>query len=175
MTSPDGRRYLLGQAERYDWVEMWPRVVGTRIALIEELGGVSDEQARWTPPAGLIEGAEDGWSILQVARHVLGWSEYALANIEAVGNGRAATASLPPRPVAEDTSLAEIRRGVIEVSQRMASVSSRMPSPPDESTTMEHERFGPLPARAWFAFVRLHDLDHIGQIKGIKAAEGYPS
>ncbi|MDA0270888.1 MAG: DinB family protein [Chloroflexi bacterium] len=175
MTSLDGRRYLLGQAERYDWVELWPRVVGTRTALIEELGGLSEEQALWKPPPGLIAGEEDGWSIAQVARHVLGWSAYALGIIEATGNGRTADATLPPRPLPEGAPLAEMRRGIIEISERIASVRSRMPDSPDDAATVSHERFGELPSRAWYAFVRLHDLDHIGQIKGIKASEGFPA
>ena len=34
--------------------------------------------------------------------------------------------------------------------------------------------FGELHARAWFLFQRTHDLDHVGQIEAIKAADGFP-
>lgn len=175
MTGFDGRRYLLGQAERFDWVDLWPRVMAARLQLIEALADVSEEQARWKPPAGLMEGDEDGWSILQVARHVAGWSDYAIANIEASAAGQPSPASLPPRPLPDGATLAEVRRALSEVSMRIASITERLPATPSEDAAIEHERFGALPARAWFAFVRLHDLDHVGQVNGIKAAEGYPS
>jgi hypothetical protein len=34
--------------------------------------------------------------------------------------------------------------------------------------------FGPLNAREWFLFQRLHDVDHAAQIRAVREADGYP-
>jgi hypothetical protein len=44
----------------------------------------------------------------------------------------------------------------------------------DPGSTFPHPVFGPLNAREWLAFHRLHAMDHIQQIERIKADGGYP-
>ena len=56
--------YLLGQAEKYSWLALWPRVVAARIEFLNTLERVSAEQAAWKP-------GEQDWSVEEVAQHVL--------------------------------------------------------------------------------------------------------
>src|SRR6266851_1287860 len=79
------RSYLLTQGEKYDYVEMWPRVVSTRLQLLEALDGVGDAQAAFKP-------SPDDWSIREVALHVLNGSRSVQQVVEALAAGRAASA-----------------------------------------------------------------------------------
>ena len=48
--------YLMAQGEKYRWLELWPRVVGARVALLDALSSVNEEQAGF-------RAAEDEWNI----------------------------------------------------------------------------------------------------------------
>lgn len=162
------RDYLLRETGRLDWRDLWPRVIGPRVALLDALAGVSEEQADWQ--------AGDGWSLRQVAEHLLASSRNVLAIIESTAHGRTAPKDPPGVALAGPRlPFAEIRRALIDESERLASIRARLPEHPDDVVTVDHAFFGPLNARAWFLFQRIHDSDHLGQANAIKATPGYPA
>lgn len=166
------RGYLLAQAEKYDWHDLWPRVMGARATVLEALAGVSEEQARWRPPAGEGEAA---WGILEVAQHLLGSTQNVLTIIERTARGEPAPKDpLGSMSAERPQTLAEARRALIEVSERLATVRQRLPEAANTQATVDHPFFGPLPSRAWFLFQRIHDTDHANQVNALKQAEGFP-
>lgn len=167
------RSYLLGQAEKYDVIDLWPRVVAQRSAFLQALEDVSEEQARWRPGGG--EG-EDAWGILEVSHHLLAWTRNVVDIIEATARSETVE-KLPPGylDAGDGATFAEVRRALIAESARFASLPTRLPEEPDLTTTIDHPRFGPLNCRAWFLFLRLHDGDHTRQVEALKETEGYPA
>ncbi len=167
------RSYLLAQAAKYDLLDLWPRVVAQRTAFLQALDGVSDEQARWRPPTGK---GESVWSMLEVAQHLLTWSENVVEIVEATARGGTA-ATLPVGYLAADpaTTLTQVRRALAETSVRLASLPQRLPAVPDKTATAEHPDFGALDHRAWFLFLRLHDADHLRQVEALKQADAFPA
>jgi len=167
------RSYILAQAEKYTPIEYWPRLLEQRAQLIQLFEGVTPEQAAWRPPSG--EG-EDAWSIVEIAQHVLQWTENIIQLNHALLEGQEATklpsGYLDPDPKAV---LSEVRDALVESSHELAETLLYVSGRTDPTRTVEHSRFGELNVRQWFVLGRIHDLDHIGQIKGLKQAEGFPA
>ncbi len=164
------RGYLMAQGEKYRWLELWPRVVGARVALLDALSGVSEEQAGFCP-------AEDEWSIREVARHVVNGSRGVGRLIEQLARGEEPSSQErtdPPREPAE-ASFEQLRLGLAEQSAEFAGLIARLPEPPSLERTHTHMFFGELHCRAWYLFQRVHDQDHTAQIEAVKQAAGYPS
>ncbi len=166
------REYLLGQAEKYDFIDLWPRVMAQRAAFLQGLEGVTDQQAAWEP--GIGEG-EEAWGILQVAQHLLRSTQNVMPIIEATARGETAPKDPPGTREGAPATLAEVRRALIEQSEDFATLRRRLPGRPDLEATVDHAFFGPLNSRAWFLFQRLHDADHTRQVETLKASEGFPS
>ena len=167
------RDQLLAGAAAYDWWELWPQVAGARLTLLQALAPVTDAQSRWRPPGGQGEAA---WSILEVAHHVLAYSQNVLAIIEAAARGATVTKD-PPGTLAgaAGLSIQELQPLLVERSARIASVIERLPAEPDLATTVDHAFFGPLNSRAWFLFLALHDSDHARQLQALKQIPGFPT
>lgn len=167
------RGYLVGQAQRYDVVDLWPRILGQRLALIGELDGLSEEQARWRPPTG--EG-EDAWSVLEVTQHIASWTGNVLQVVDAMSAGR----EVPPMPpvghLAADPAktLAEVRRDLVQSSMRLAEFMARPGVDANPDVQVDHALFGPLNLRGWLLFQRIHDVDHLGQVQRLKQMDGFP-
>lgn len=173
MTTDDDARargYLISQAERYDMLALWPRVIADRTALLLAFERVSEEQARWRTPS-----AAD-WNILEIAQHSLVWAQSVTKIIETLAaGGTAETLPLSHLHGGMATTLDAVRSAFVQDSIRFAALPERLPPEPDIAATAEHPRFGPLNYRAWFLFSRLHDGDHLRQIEAVRAADGYPS
>lgn len=171
------RSYLLAQSEKYDLVDLWPRIIGQRLAFIEALDGLTDAQARWRPPAdpALAPDAEEAWGVLEVAQHVAGWTENVLAIVRALEAGDGAVEKAPPGQLVFDPErpLAVVRRDLIAASMRLAAAMVDA-GRADPSVTVDHALFGPLNARAWLLFQRLHDTDHINQVNALRSDSGFP-
>lgn len=167
------RGYILAQAERYTPVQYWPRLLEQRAQLIQLLHGVTPEQAKWRPPTG--EG-EDAWSIVEIAQHVLQWTENIIQVNHAFLEEREATklpsGYLDPDPKAV---LSEVHDALVESSHELAETLLYVANRADPARTVEHSRFGELNARQWFVLGRVHDMDHIRQIEGLKQTEGFPA
>ncbi|MEX2372348.1 MAG: DinB family protein [Dehalococcoidia bacterium] len=177
MTNEDDRArlrsYLVAQTEKYDLVDLWPRVVGQRLAFLQALDGVTEEQARWRPPTG--EG-EDAWSILEVTQHLAGWTDNVLGIVRGMSGGPPGE-KLPVGHLDADDgkTLAQARRELTRASMRLAEAMSTDEATVDLGQTVEHALFGPLNARGWLLFQRIHDTDHVSQVERLKQTDGFPA
>jgi len=168
-----GRSYLLGQAEKLDFADAWPRVMEARSTLLAAVADVTEAQAVFRPPGTPGEGQP--WSIAMVTRHIATSSRNVLAIIEATANGgTAAEDPIATQGEVEYALFADARKALIDVSLELAGLIARLPATPNLEATVRHGWFGELNCRAWFLFQRLHDTDHTGQIAQIRAAEGFP-
>lgn len=167
------RSYILSQAARYEPVDYWPRLMESRTQLLRLLDDLTPEQAAWRPSAG--EG-EETWSAIEVAQHVRQWTDHTLAITHASIDGRELEALpvgvIDPDPTA---TLPEVRRALIEASQHLGEALLHDAGRTDPERTVEHGWFGPLTARQWFVMTRVHDLDHVRQIEGLRQAAGFPA
>jgi len=89
---------------------------------------------------------------------------------EAMGQLRAAATAVPaardttPRPLSEWWTLLERDRDALFARVRSAHPMSRL------EATIPHPFFGALNWRETLLFIRLHDLDHAGQLQKVAAA-----
>ena len=160
--------YYQSQGERYSFAELWPRATKARLDLLDTLDGVGDAEAAWSP-------APEEWSIKEVALHILNNSRSTRRVVRALVAGeRADTSGIEPPRRTTDASMDELRAQLRDDGiEWAATILELQPTPPLEPTA-RHSMFGELHARAWYLFQRTHDLDHRGQIEGVKSAEGFP-
>lgn len=119
---------------------------------------------------------EEAWSAIEVAQHVRQWTDYTVAITRASIEGTDLDA-LPVGFIAPDptATLPEVRRALIEASQRLGDALLHDAGRADPERTVEHGWFGPLTARQWFVMTRVHDLDHVRQVEGLRQATGFPA
>ncbi len=166
--------YVLSQAEKYTWLELWPRVVAGRLEFLNSIARVTPEQAAWKP-------AEDDWSIAEVAQHVLDGSRRNYELVEALSQGRRpnteaqAIGAVDPERRDAELEWPELLNALAEDSITFAGVTRSVPEPPNLERRVAHPFFGPLHGRAWYLFQRVHDQDHARQVAAIQAQDGYPA
>ena len=161
--------YLEHQAEK-DAPALIELIEEARGRLAALLDGVSAEQAAFRH-------APDQWSIADVLRHVTAAEEHVAPVVESLARGavpesRRTTGSQTPE---EGQPLEVLIERLRAARAELLKTVQGWPSEPDLSSKSEHPFFGLLNCKAWVAFQRLHDADHLGQIEQIKAAEGYPA
>ena len=117
--------------------------------------------------------APDEWSANEVLAHVVEAGRFFGGAIVAILDGRPVPASLRARSPVTDTRAAEAWLATLErdreaVFERVARAepAARL------DLTVEHFMFGPLNWRETLLFMRLHDLDHAGQLEKIAIALG---
>lgn len=172
------RERLLRRGADLDWSEIWPEVVTARVELLDAIARISEEQAAWKPSA-------TDWSIAETIRHQLPSSAGVITIIRALSAGHDPAEDTPyddPGDVTAhevtphfDGSFAELRAAFRADSIAFAALPAQLPAEADLQRTFPHMYFGPLPARAWFAFQRIHDRAHLNQVHEIVAADGFPS
>lgn len=166
---PPIAEYLLAQGEKYSWLELWPRVMSARLELLDAILDVDAAQAGFKPSA-------DVWSISEVLRHALDSSRGVARTVERLARAEP-TPDGPDFDLSEASakSWADLRSAFMRDSVSFANLITRLPEPPSLDATTDHMFFGPLHARAWFLFQRIHDKDHQGQIVALKQAAGFPT
>lgn len=158
------RGYLVAQAAKLGPGEIVDKVEAAMLQLRSAAGAV--------PPARFDEAPAPGeWSANEVMAHVVeagrhfGGAIVRLLDGQPPGAPRdAAARDTAPRPL--DTwwmLLQQDRAGLFE-RVRAADAGARL------DATVEHPFFGPLNWRQTLLFMRLHDLDHAGQLQKIAAA-----
>jgi hypothetical protein len=116
----------------------------------------------------------DDWSGNEVLAHVVAAGRYFGDAIVALAAGAPVAArpagrgneSAPPRPVEEWLDILEGDRAALFARALTADPTANL------TATVEHPFFGPLNWRETLLFMRLHDLDHAGQLKKIATALG---
>ncbi len=161
--------YLLAQGEKNSWLELWPRVMSGRLELLDAIFNVDAAQADFKP-------SPDVWSISEVLRHALDSSRGVARTVERLAQAEPA-ADAPDFDLTEASteSWTDLRSAFMQDSVSFANLITRLPEPPSLDATADHMFFGPLHARAWFLFQRIHDKDHQGQIVALKQTPGFPT
>jgi uncharacterized damage-inducible protein DinB len=166
-SSPAPRDFVIDSAGRYDWLELWPRVMQSRAALLSELLNVSDAQAAKRPDNG---DGEEAWSILEVLQHALTYTRNVIEIIEGSARGEAIYKD-PPGAIhdVEQVNLKDLLHATVKASIDLATISQRLPAEPNLEARVDHPRFGPFNSREWFIFLTVHDDGHRRQIAALKA------
>jgi len=124
------------------------------------------------PPARFTDSPAPGeWSANEVMAHVVEADRHFGGAIVNILDGRppgeprdAAARDTRPRPLDEWWSLLERDRAVLFEKVRSADPAARL------DVTIPHPFFGPLNWRETLLFIRIHDLDHAGQLAKVAGA-----
>jgi len=167
MTSEEALRirgYLTAQGAKLSPEQLIGRVQEAMAKLRE--AAVSVPPTRFTDPP-----APGEWSANEVMAHVVEADRHFGDAIVNILDGRppgkprdAAARDTWPRPLEEWWSLLERDRAVLFEKVRRADPAARL----DE--TIPHPFFGPLNWRETLLFIRIHDLDHAGQLAKVAGA-----
>ncbi len=160
------RGYLLSQGEKYSWFELLPRVLDTRVQLLQAIEGLTEEQAR-------MRSSADDWTVLEALDHAVSVADSTLRNVErlALGEPDSPMYQEPGQP-STPRSLAELRQALLANTAALVALPARMPETPPLEPRATHFMFGDLHCKAWFIFYRVHEVDHVGQIRNIREALG---
>jgi hypothetical protein len=160
------REYLRAQASKLEP----PAIVDKVRAAMGDLRAAAGR----VPAARFAERpAPDEWSGNEVLAHVVEAGRFFGGAIVAILDGGPAPAPPRERPPVADTRAAEAWLATLERERQalFARVARAEPSARLD-VTVEHFMFGPLNWRETLLFMRLHDLDHAGQLEKIAIALG---
>jgi hypothetical protein len=139
----------------------------------DALEGMTDAQASFEPAGE--------WNAKQVIGHLVtanrGINQQIadMAGVESPHPSERAKAMGEIWPEYEDMGIRELRQEVStvfdEIQQLMASLSGNN----ELDQQFPHPIFGPLNLKEWFAFHRVHAMDHIQQIDKIRADPAFPA
>ena len=163
------RDYLISQGGKYPFGELWVRSIAARLELIKEVTDVNQNQADFS-----FDSAE--WTISEILEHVM-TSTHTVTNLIselAIGNTGDSSNIDPPRKVS-NLSIDELRKGLLDGAFKWTSMTDNLPFMPNMDQMSNHSFFGDLHAGAWYLFQRVHDLDHLNQIRNNKSHTDYPN
>ena len=163
------REYLISQGEKYPFKELWVRSIAARLELIKEVSDINQEQADYSFDS-------DEWTISEILEHVM-TSTHRVTNLIselAIGNTGDASNIDPPREIT-NLNIDELRKGLLDGAFKWTSMTGNLPVMPNMNQTSNHSFFGDLHAGAWYLFQRVHDLDHLNQIRNNKSHANYPN
>jgi uncharacterized damage-inducible protein DinB len=158
------RSYLTGQAAKLPPAEIVAKVR----AAMDQLRAA----AQAVPAARFVEAPAPGeWSANEVMAHVVEAGRHFGGAIERLLDGQppgapgdAPARDTAPRPLDEWWALLDRDRRALFERVLRAAPDARLDG------TVEHGFFGPLNWRETLLFLRLHDLDHAGQLQKIAGA-----
>jgi len=171
---------------------LWGELEDTRDALLREIEGLSQHQSDWRP-------APSEWSIGEVIDH-LTVAEVATGKLttkltkEAAAGGAPAVfphdvvefAALPvPASVAANAPesvwpahgkpLAELLATLKATRERSRQSFDRLAACDPRALRFKHFRLGELDLAQWWRLAADHDRVHVGQVRDIKRAPGFPA
>lgn len=162
------RSYLQAQGAKLSPAEIVDKVRAAMGELRTAAGAVPAERFAERP-------APEEWSANEVMAHVVeagrhfGSAVVRLLEGQPPGSPRDAPArDTSPRPLETWWSLLEHDRASVFACALAADPNGRL------DATVEHPFFGPLNWRETLLFMRLHDLDHAGQMQKVAEALGRP-
>jgi hypothetical protein len=145
------------------------------------LDGMSDAQALFKPSTPTGPEGEDEWCTKEVLGHVLASQRglnvtiAQMAGVEPPAQAEQIRQMGVQSPDAEAMSLEELRREVAAVCDESQRLVTSLPETDNLEQKFPHPVFGQLNLKEWFAFHRVHGMDHIQQIDAIKADPAYPA
>ena len=136
------------------------------IGKVQEAMAKLREAANAVPPARFAESPAPGeWSANEVMAHVVEAGRHFSDAIVRILDGQApgeprdvAARDTSPRALSQWWAMLERDRGALFERVRSADPTARL------DATIAHPFFGPLNWRETLLFIRLHDLDHAGQL-----------
>ena len=162
------REYIISQAERFDFIELWTRNIKARLDLLDSLRNLSEAQATFKPSA-------TDWSISEVASHILEGSKRVAFIVRSLSAGKLESFdNIDPPRTEVPHPITALQRELLHDAVNWSSLTQTFPETPCLEFTAKHPFFGELNSRGWYLFQRLHDLDHYQQIEAIKLSSGYP-
>jgi uncharacterized damage-inducible protein DinB len=160
------RDYLRAQAAKLEPAAIVDKVRGA-------MGDLRAAAVR-VPAARFAERpASDEWSGNEVLAHVVDAGRFFGGAIVAILDGAPLTSTPRERPPAAETRPAEA--WLLELERDREALFARVARAEPQArleVTVEHAMFGPLSWRETLLFMRLHDLDHAGQLDKIARALG---
>lgn len=158
---------LRRQGAEHDGLGLWPRIVEAQVRFLRAIEDVTEDQ-------GHLRTADGEWTIAEVVYHALEGGRAVLQVVEALAAGKTPDAVLAPDPAYMPTgrALRGLRRDYTEMCARFAAMAPSLTSDTPHQPVHPHPFFGELSARGWFAFQRVHDMDHGGQIERLREATG---
>jgi hypothetical protein len=171
--------------------ELWDELQAVRAQVLREVEGLSQAQADWKP-------GEEDWSVGEIIDH-LTIAEVATGKLtskltkeaEAAGTlaafppDLAAFAPLPPMPPGPMEAPPVVWPGhgkpIGELIATMQAVRERSRQSVEKLATVDprrlvfkHLRLGDLDLGQWWTLQASHDGIHLGQLRAVKAAPGFP-
>ncbi len=171
---------------------LWRELEDARAALLREVDGLSQPQVEWRP-------APSAWSIGEVIDH-LTVAEVATGKLttkltkEAAAGGAPAVfphdltefAALPiPASAAADAPesvwpthgkpIAELLGTLVATRERSRQSFDRLAACDPRALRFKHFRLGDLDLAQWWRLTADHDRVHLGQVRDIKRAAGFPA
>ena len=134
-----------------------------RRRLLDLLADVSQEQAEFAASPGQ-------WCIREIVEHVVASERGVLPIIARL----AGVAAPPEQGPAAGRSLAELREDLASTRAQLLALVRDLPEGVNLEAKHDHLFFGPLNWKEWLAFQRVHDGDHIEQIKAVQRSPSYP-
>ena len=160
--------YLNAQGAKYSHSEIWERVILSRLEFINTLKDVNETQSKWQPK-------KNEWSISEIALHLLKSSRNIRNTVIRLSqNLETDIANVEPPRESTDLTIDELITQFRNDSMEWSSSILSLPTEPPLEPTSGHSMFGELHARAWHMFQRLHDTDHMNQIKSVKESTDFP-
>ena len=157
------RSYLQAQAAKLTPADVIDKVRGAMADLRAAAAGVPKERFEERPEP-------EEWSGNEVMAHVVQAGRYFGDQVVDILDGRRPTSAMPERATGE-TRTADEWSAVLERDRDALFDRVRRADPRQAlAETIEHRMFGPLNWRETLLFMRLHDLDHVGQLQKIAVA-----
>jgi len=163
------REYLISQGEKYPFKQLWIRAIAARLELIKEVSDVSQNQADFSFH-------KDEWAISEILEHVINSTSRVTDLISDLTSGAIGDSSDidPPRELSH-SNIDELRGQILEGAFKWTAMTDNLPDTPNMENNSDHGFFGDLHAGGWYMFQRVHDLDHLNQIRNNKSHADYPN
>jgi len=163
------REYLISQGEKYPFKQLWTRVIAARLELIKEVSDVTQSQADFSFH-------KDEWAISEILEHVINSTSRVTDLISDLTSGGIGDSSGidPPRELSH-SNIDELRGQILEGAFKWTAMTDNLPDTPNMENNSNHGSFGDLHAGGWYMFQRVHDLDHLNQIRNNKSHADYPN
>ena len=139
--------------------------------VLDAISKLTDEQAKQ-------KGPDDEWSVLEAMAHVV-TTKQVVTGLTASLAGGSRPAGIGPEWEEESAqdgitnvsfeTLAAAREAAETVHQQLLGTISKLDSA-NLDVSFKHYIFGPMNAREWAIFQRIHDGDHIAQLRKIVSA-----
>lgn len=144
--------------------------------VLRNIEGVTDAQAAWKP-------APDEWSILETMAHIVTVKRVTVALTTHLGAG-----NMPPGfgphlekeesqdgvTLAKFETIVEARESAQSAHDELLALIEKLDGM-DTDTRFRHFFFGPMNAREWACFQRIHDGDHFPQLESVRLSPGFPA